>query len=109
MEGFFGVGRQTIEARSNRYDHLGRRVQKVTPEATHTYFYDGWMIAKHESKSGDRVYNQFNPSGSRKELPNWGSPDGWGLCQIDRSANASPNDVILTSEVYNWKTVYQRP
>ena len=29
---------------SNRYDHLGRRVQKVTPEATHTYFYDGWML-----------------------------------------------------------------
>jgi len=25
--------------RLNRYDHLGRRVQKITPEATHTYFY----------------------------------------------------------------------
>ena len=31
---------------SNRYDHLGRRVQKITPEATHTYFYDGWMLVK---------------------------------------------------------------
>ena len=30
----------------NRYDHLGRRVQKITPEATHTYFYDGWMLIK---------------------------------------------------------------
>jgi hypothetical protein len=32
--------------RSNRYDHLGRRVQKITPEATHTYLYDGWMLVK---------------------------------------------------------------
>ncbi len=32
--------------RSNRYDHLGRRVQKITPEATHTYFYDGWQLVK---------------------------------------------------------------
>ena len=31
---------------SNRYDHLGRRVQKITPEATHTYFYDGWLLIK---------------------------------------------------------------
>ena len=40
------MGWQTIEARTNRYDHLGRRVQKITPEATHTYFYDGWMLVK---------------------------------------------------------------
>ena len=32
--------------RLNRYDHLDRRVQKITPEATHTYFYDGWMLIK---------------------------------------------------------------
>ena len=31
---------------SNRYDHLDRRVQKITPEATHTYFYDGWLLVK---------------------------------------------------------------
>jgi|GEM_PF-1997193 len=31
---------------SSRYDHLGRRVQKITPEATHTYFYDGWQLIK---------------------------------------------------------------
>ena len=31
---------------SNRYDHLDRRVQKITPEATHTFFYDGWMLIK---------------------------------------------------------------
>ncbi len=32
--------------RPNRYDHLDRRVQKITPAATHTYFYDGWMLIK---------------------------------------------------------------
>ena len=31
---------------SNRYDYLDRRVQKITSEATHTYFYDGWMLIK---------------------------------------------------------------
>ena len=32
--------------RLNRYDHLDRRVQKITSSATHTYFYDGWMLIK---------------------------------------------------------------
>ena len=31
---------------SNVYDHLDRRVQKITPGATHTYFYDGWLLVK---------------------------------------------------------------
>ena len=31
---------------SSRYDHLDRRVQKIAPAATHTYFYDGWMLIK---------------------------------------------------------------
>ena len=34
------------QACSSRYDHLDRRVQKITPEATHTFFYDGWMLVK---------------------------------------------------------------
>ena len=34
------------QACSNRYDHLDRRVQKITPAATHTFFYDGWMLIK---------------------------------------------------------------
>ena len=33
-------------SRSNRYDHLDRCVQKITPAATHTYFYDGWLLIK---------------------------------------------------------------
>ena len=28
----------------NRYDALGRRVIKRTPEATHTFVYDGWLL-----------------------------------------------------------------
>jgi RHS repeat-associated protein len=28
----------------NRYDALSRRVQKITSDATHTYFYDGWNL-----------------------------------------------------------------
>ena len=40
--------------RCNRYDHLGRRVQKITPEATHTYFYDRWLLVKEVvERSGD--------------------------------------------------------
>ena len=31
----------------SRYDHLDRRVQKVTLAATHTFFYDGWMLVVH--------------------------------------------------------------
>ena len=29
---------------SNFYDHQGRRVRLVTPEASHTFFYDGWNV-----------------------------------------------------------------
>ncbi len=40
--------------RCNRYDHIGRRVKKITPEATHTYFYDGWLLVKEVvERSGD--------------------------------------------------------
>ena len=57
-----------------------------------------WMIAKHESKSGDRVYNQFNPSENQyKEKPNWGYPYGWGIAQIDKGENGD-----TTAEVYDW-------
>ena len=27
---------------SNRYDHLGRRVQKIAADGTHTFLYPGW-------------------------------------------------------------------
>lgn len=62
-----------------------------------------WMIAKHESRNATtrQVYNQFNPSGAMKELPNktagtnrW----GWGMCQIDRKETPG----CTTAEVYDW-------
>ena len=55
------------------------------------------MIAKHESKSGSRVYNQFNAHGDKKELPNFGPPAGWGIAQIDKGPNGDS-----TAEVYDW-------
>ncbi len=57
-----------------------------------------WMIAKHESKSGSRCYNQFNPGvGQYSALPNWGDPYGWGMSQIDKGSNGV-HAVIL----YDW-------
>ena len=57
-----------------------------------------WMIAKHESMNpGNRVYNQFNAAGAQKEKPNWGTPHGWGIAQIDKGRNGD-----TTAEVYNW-------
>ena len=29
-----------------RIHHIARRIQKITPEATHSYFYDGWLLVK---------------------------------------------------------------
>ena len=42
-----------------RYDHLGRRVQKIAPDGTHTFLYDGWrpVVETVASTSGgtDRI------------------------------------------------------
>ena len=59
-----------------------------------------WMIAKHESKTHNapRFYNQFNPlNNAYKELPNWGTPHGWGIAQIDKGWDGDS-----TAEVYDW-------
>ena len=63
-----------------------------------------WMIAKHESKAGNRVYNQFNPSaGGYQGKPfkgnglNW----GWGIGQID-------GEFMESSVVWNWHTNLER-
>lgn len=62
-----------------------------------------WPIVQHESRLGDRVYNQFNSSGSWSELPNFsgsGKDDGWGIAQLDRPLDQRAS----TEEVYNWKS-----
>ena len=73
-----------------------------------------WKIAKHETIVGlgrpvngvitnAMCYNQFNPTGQYKELPNFGAPDGWGIGQIDRSGNEpSAMNFTTTREVYDW-------
>ncbi len=52
---------------SNRYDHLGRRVQKITPEATYTYFYDGWQLIK-ETRHPAALQSGSDAAGSRVSL-----------------------------------------
>lgn len=79
-----------------------------------------WAMARHESRQGDRVYNQFNSGGDLQGVPNRGAPDGWGVAQIDRRSNRvilntdpeqyfPPNHPGLgahqytaTEEVWNW-------
>ena len=43
----------------NRYDHLGRHVQKIAPGGTHMFLYDGWRpVVETVTRSGggtDRI------------------------------------------------------
>jgi hypothetical protein len=60
-----------------------------------------WAIARHESRQGNRVYNQFNTQTTIAGTLNFGGPNGWGVCQIDR--DLPPDDIgVSTSEVWNW-------
>ena len=62
-------------------------------------------IARHESKWGRFVYNQFNPGPARLvETLNLGLPDGWGIAQIDRSGSGGKS---VTAEAWNWKANLQ--
>jgi hypothetical protein len=56
-----------------------------------------WAIVQHESRQGNRIYNEFN-TGALAELPNFGAPDGWGISQIE-GAN--------TAQVYDWSANVQ--
>lgn len=60
-----------------------------------------WKMAKHESFGYGCSYSQFNAGGPYRELPNLGSPQGWGIAQIDYSAER-PERVASTAEVYDW-------
>ena len=68
-----------------------------------------WMIAKHESREGTRMYNQFNPGTGLTEQPFKGNDTrdqagnvvnnyGWGMCQIDKGSTG-----LVTRAVYDWK------
>ncbi|MCF7733127.1 MAG: hypothetical protein K9N23_15665 [Akkermansiaceae bacterium] len=58
-------------------------------------------MARHESRQGNRVYNQFNTQATIEGTLNWGTPNGWGVCQIDRTAAEGG---VTTAEVWNWHT-----
>lgn len=60
-----------------------------------------WAMARHESRQGNRVYNQFNTQATIEGTLNFGEPNGWGVCQIDRTA---PEGGVTTAETWNWHT-----
>jgi len=44
----------------NRYDALGRRVIKWTPEATHTFVYDGWLLVVERIERSGGVHERID-------------------------------------------------
>jgi len=60
-----------------------------------------WGMAKHESRQGNRAYNQFNTQATIEGTLNFGGPNGWGVCQIDRTAAEGG---VTTAEVWDWHT-----
>ena len=50
---------------SNRYDHLGRCVQKITPAATHTNFYDAGCSSRKSSPTPTARPTSSNTIGAR--------------------------------------------
>lgn len=83
-----------------------------------------WAIAAYESRCGDHLYNQFNPSGVEALAggqPRFGAPDGWGIAMIDRRAarlipESDPpayypadhpglgnEQITTTAEVWDWR------
>ena len=44
----------------NRYDALGRRVVKHTPEATHTFVYDGWLLVVERVERNNGILEQID-------------------------------------------------
>lgn len=61
-----------------------------------------WAVAKHESKQGNMLYNQFNSGGDGpafKNEPNLDTTaDGWGLFQRDSSSGYQ----VTTAETWSW-------
>ena len=44
----------------NQYDALGRRVVKHTPEATHTFVYDGWLLVVERVERSNGMLEQID-------------------------------------------------
>lgn len=74
----------------------------VTGHAKSASYPFAWAMVQHESRQGNRCYNQFNSGGDgpgNLEMPNYGPPDGWGIAQLDRPLGVTAS----TREVYNWQ------
>lgn len=79
-------------------------VRAYIDETVGAEFPYAWAIAVKETRAYNTIYNQFNSregTGDYLGKPNYGSPDGWGISQIDYSASGS---TASTEEVYNWRT-----
>ena len=49
-----------IQVVENQYDALGRRVIKRTPEAMHTFVYDGWLLVVERVERGNGQLDQID-------------------------------------------------
>jgi hypothetical protein len=87
---FFIRGKNPLDATAKAH------VNNHAKAATYPY---AWAMVQHESRQGNRCFNQFNSGGSTKEKPNLGAPDGWGIAQLDKPLGVSAS----TTEVYEWK------
>lgn len=92
-----GVSRFKVRGKNPRDSVALAYINSIVPSAARGF---GWKIARHESKQGTRVYNQFN-TGTKKELPNKGSGLGWGIAQIDNH-DSSNADLTPYSQVWDW-------
>ena len=76
----------------NRYDHLDRRVQKITPEATHTYFYDGWMLIKEVVANTNGTTDVIEYHWGKDLSGTFGGAGGvGGLLYLSISNSSTPN------------------
>jgi hypothetical protein len=103
---FYKVGggaEQTLEfsirGKNPKDDDTKAYVNNHAKSATYPY---AWAMVQHESRQGNRCYNQFNSGGDgpgNLERPNFTGPDGWGIAQLDEPLGVSAS----TNEVYEWK------
>jgi hypothetical protein len=98
-----GVAEQTFEffirGKNPKDNDAKAYVNSHTKAATYPY---AWAMVQHESRQGNRCYNQFNSGGDgpgNLEVPNFTGPDGWGIAQLDMPLSVSAS----TTEVYEWK------
>jgi len=90
-------GIQTFAIRGRNPSDTG--VKQFVEQKRGKYWY-AWPIAQHESRQGNKVFNQFNSYGNVANEPNYGPPDGWGLYQIDSARGMD----VTTGEAWDWRT-----